>query len=551
MNSTTTTNSSAAELLSGILSDPTAAAYKIIAALAAAYVGYKLFFAASKPLYFLPVWVPLEIALATYLASAGGWGRRIYSFFRRYDGSLFGLSRSHQVIIDLPNADRFMTQSGHSLEHVPAHLTLMVRVFGSDDSPEFVQKVNATIKPLISVVEKEFLSEAASTAALERGGVVQKMSSLVTFTDNKDDMQVWERGANVKLIQSDSSGQPGAVEVDLMGIIRDFGATIAIPVLYGRDFLERNPGLLEDFWKFDNDAFPILMVGVPTWAPFKMLRDGLEARERMNKALYGLYRRIDQYQKGEPVDFGADMSDVGAALGRNLVYEKYDISFQHRADMDLPFLWGQNGNTQPLLFWFILYVYSTPGMADRLREEMAPYVSLSAKNGGFEIESVDIAALNRECPLSKAAMFETFRLGSEATSIRRVSKPMTVPDGAHTHHLQAGSFISTAWSTSQSDPSVYPEPEKFIPERFLEFDAETGRKAARYGRLRPWAVGGGSCKGRTFAEKEILTIAACMLCVWEIEPAGGKWQIPAMIPGTGAKRPVNDVRVIFKRRVPK
>lgn len=77
MNSTSATSSTTAELLSGILSDPTAAAYKIIAALAAAYVGYKLFFAASKPLYFLPVWVPLEIALATYLASAGGWGRRI------------------------------------------------------------------------------------------------------------------------------------------------------------------------------------------------------------------------------------------------------------------------------------------------------------------------------------------------------------------------------------------------------------------------------------------------------------------------------------------
>ena len=45
-----------------------------------------------------------------------------------------------------------MTQGGHSLEHLPAHLTLMLRVFGSDDSPEFVDKVNATIKPLISVV---------------------------------------------------------------------------------------------------------------------------------------------------------------------------------------------------------------------------------------------------------------------------------------------------------------------------------------------------------------------------------------------------------------
>lgn len=436
-----------------------------------------------------------------------------------------------------------MSQSHHALDHTPTQLALMQQVFGSKPTPEYFRACDVSIEGLLDVVGKEFLSEAGSTAALERGQVMQKISSLATFTDKEEDMRVWERAANVRVIGT------SAVEADLMSLIRDFGATVAIPVLYGKDFLERNPNLLEDFWRFDNDLFPLLMIGIPQWAPFKMMKEGLAARTRLIEALDGLYRRIDQYQDGEPVDFGADMSDVGIAKQRNLVYRKHNVPVSVRADLDFPFLWGQNGNTQPLLFWYIIYAYSTPGLVERFREEMAPWVKLSSDKGPVEIESLDITALNRECPLMKSALFETFRFANEATSIRRIARPMTVTDGQHRHQLEPGTWISAPWAITQNDPSIYPEPEKFVAERFLEHNAETGKTGVRYGRLRPWSVGAGSCKGRTFAEKEILTIAAAMINVWDIKPASGEWEIPAMIPGTGAKRPVNDVRVLLSRRV--
>ncbi|KAK9774375.1 putative Cytochrome P450 [Seiridium cardinale] len=525
-----------------------AVAYKAIAAVVAGLICYQLFFNAASS-YKLPVWAPLEIALTTYLVNAGGFGRRIYSTFRRYDGSLFGLSKRHQVLINLPNIDRFMSQGHHTLEHLPTQLALMKRVFGSDDSPEFVACCDAAVKPLLAIVEKEFVTEIPSTAALQRSHIHRNMSSLVTFTSSQEDMQIWERFANTKVIVQPGPDQAGAVEANLMSLMRDFGTAAAIPVLYGKDFLQRNPNLLEDFWRFDNDLFPLLIVGLPTWLPFKFVREGLAARTRLIAAMNGLYRRIDQYQKGEPVDFGADMSDVGVAMDRNKVYAKHNVPIKYRADLDFPFLWGQNGNTQPLLFWYVIYAYSAPGLVDRYREEMAPYVRLSSGKGPVKIESVDISALNRECPLMKSALFEVFRLGSEPTSIRRIAKPITVMDGEYKHQLEPGSYISAPYAVIQNDPAVFSEPEKFVPERFLEVDAETGKKLPRYGRLRPWGIGSGSCKGRTFAEKEILTIAACLMSVWDLEPAHGKWEIPAMMPGTGAKRPVNDIRVILRQRV--
>jgi len=145
-------------------------------------------------------------------------------------------------------------------------------------------------------------------------------------------------------------------------------------------------------------------------------------------------------------------------------------------------------------------------------------------------------------------MLETFRLSNEATSIRYVARPVTIEDGGYNHQLKAGTWVSIPHGVIQKDPTIFPDPHKFIPGRFLETDAETGRIVARYGRLRPWGMGPGMCKGRTFAEKEILTIAAAIASLWDIVPASGTWKIPAMRPGTGVMCPVEDIRVIIRRR---
>jgi cytochrome P450 len=368
-------------------------------------------------------------------------------------------------------------------------------------------------------------------------------------------MKPWELSADVRVIRPDLPGKPGAVEVNLQSLARDFGACVAIPLLYGRDFLDRYPRLLDDFWKFDNDLFPLLMIGVPAWvsawAPFKPLRAGVAARARLLQEMEALYRRIDQHQRGLPVDFGADMSDVSsAALERNKVYNREGWSFRDRAAGDLAILWGQNANTQPLLFWLLAYVYSTPGFVDRLRAEIAPYLRISRRDRP-ENMSVDIPALHRECALLRACVFETYRLANEATSIRYVARPITLDDGPYRHDLKPGMFVSAPHALIQRDPSVYADPHAFIPERFLETDPETDKVVARPGRLRPWGCGAAMCKGRTFAEKEIVVLGAAIVALWDIVPAGpgdDSWKVPAMVPGTGVKKPVEDIRVVVTRR---
>ncbi|KAL9040068.1 MAG: hypothetical protein Q9214_004630 [Letrouitia sp. 1 TL-2023] len=452
----------------------------------------------------------------------------------------------HQVLVNLPDVDRLLSQSYHTLSSEPVQYTLMTRICGATDSPELKRKSENSWKDLLEPIERLFLNDAAAAAAIERGGVFERAASFVTFSA---DVKRWESSAGVRVVTPDLPDKLGVVEANLHSLTRDFGACLAIPLLYGQDFLDRYSQLLDDFWKFDNDIFPLLMMGIPSWAPLRVMKEGLAARSRLVNELEALYRRIDQHQRGEPVDFGADMSDVSnVALERNKVYNREHWSFQRRGEGDLAVLWGQNANTQPMLFWFLAFVYSTAGLLPRLREEIAPYVKLS-QTSPLEILSMNLLGLCRDCLLMKACIFETYRMANEPASVRYVARPITVKDGEYNHELKRGTFVTAAHSLIQRDPSVYTSPDNFEPNRFLKPDPESGKLSARYGALKPWGSGTAACKGRTFAEKEIVALGTAVISLWDIGPASGTWDLPAMVPGMGAKKPVKDVRVVITRRV--
>lgn len=442
-----------------------------------------------------------------------------------------------------------MLSQSHLISAQSAHYTIHTRVFGANDSPRLQRKLEISERDLLKPVEEMFLNDASATAALERATIVGKVNNLVSFSSVPETRQHWERSAH----RSSRSQPEDAVTVDLQELLRNLGACIAIPLLYGQDFLDRYTDVLDDFWRFDNDAFPLLMVGVPPWAPFKMMREGILSRSRLSAEMTALYRRIDQYQKGTSVDFEADLSDVSAvALARNAIYDRDGWTFEERGGLDLVLLWAVNANTNPLIFWTILYIHSTPGLVSTLREEVAPYVDLSdpvAQEDYVRLKAINFSGISSHCTLLKACVYETYRMANEATSIRQVTKPVSIVNGGVQQQLKTGTFISVPHSINQRDSDHYPDPHKFIPTRFLVEDPDTGSRAARYGKLRPWATGANMCKGRTFAEREIMSLTAAIITAWDITPADdAEWTIPDMVPGTGAKKPLSVVKATFKRR---
>ncbi|KAF9761246.1 hypothetical protein IL306_003893 [Fusarium sp. DS 682] len=523
-------------------------AYKLLCAVLVIFVLNKAFSGAkSKGFKNLPRYAPIELALASYILSGDGIGRRIFSAISRYGGSLFGLTSGHQIFVDLPGVERLLS-SHHTFNSDPAQYSLCTLVFGSVDTPELRAKFDTSLKDLVPPLERTFLNDAASTANVEKSRVEERGASLVTFSSNPKDMARWELSAGIKVLQHETPDSPGKVEANLQSLTRDFGACMSIPLIYGQDLLDRNPQILDDFWKFDNELFPLLMVGIPKWAPFKMMQDGLKARARIIDSLEAVYRRVDQFDKGEPVDFGADMSDVSMMLReRNKIYNRDGWTFPERGAADFGTFWGLNANAQPVLFWFLLYVYSTPGLLEQIRDEISPYITLST-GAKPEITFMDFQSLFRKCQLFKACIFETYRLVNDPTSIRYVAQDVSLRDGSRKHDLHEGTYISVPLALKNKDPSIYEDPDKFIPDRFLEADPETGKATARYGKLKPWGLGAAMCKGRTFAEKEIISLGSAVVSLWDISPADGKWKLPAMVPGTGVKKPVNDIRVVIQRR---
>ncbi|KAJ3458148.1 hypothetical protein MRS44_012257 [Fusarium solani] len=147
-----------------------------------------------------------------------------------------------------------------------------------------------------------------------------------------------------------------------------------------------------------------------------------------------LYRYIDQHQRRGLIDTEFDLSDVSSIpFERNKIYEQEGWSLQERAAGDFSILWGQNANLQPMLAWLITFLYATPGLVERIREETAAYINFSTTPP--EIISIDIPGLCRSCQLLKACIFETCRIANDPAVIRRVERPITIQDGELEHQL--------------------------------------------------------------------------------------------------------------------
>ena len=151
----------------------------------------------------------------------------------------------------MPGVERLLSQSHHIFDSTPAQYSLLTLVFGSPDSPQLRDKLHTSLKDLVPPLERTFLNDAASTAAVERSHIEERGASLVTFSTDRENMARWELSADVKVLQPEKPGIPGKVEANLQSLTRDFGACMSIPLIYGQDILDRHPQILDDFWIFD------------------------------------------------------------------------------------------------------------------------------------------------------------------------------------------------------------------------------------------------------------------------------------------------------------
>ncbi len=158
-------------------------------------------------------------------------------------------------------------------------------------------------------------------------------------------------------------------------------------------------------------------------------------------------------------------------------------------------LFAGHETTAIALAWAVHWLWRHPAALARVREELAVL--------GDHPEPEAIEAL----PYLSAVTDETLRLHPIVTeNLRLLKAPLEI--GGYT--LPAGTGVGVAISVIHEDPTLYPDPTAFRPERFLD------RKFTAFEFL-PFGGGHRRCIGSAFAAYEMKLTIAELVRGWELE----------------------------------
>jgi Cytochrome P450 len=402
-----------------------------------------------------------------------------------------------------------------------------------------------------------------SVAAANTVKIVQERTyNLVSFSRSWVDQNVWERVASVTI---DPSGI--SAEASLFPLIRSFVGDLACTVLMGQDFMTNNPSIVPDLFTLD-DAFSRMLLGFPWWFPG--MAPSYNARRRIHRAVYEFQQALQAVREDrDPGSGWTDLSDVSNVMqDRARIWHELGTDPQLACINDSIIPWAMNVNANQLIFWNLWHIYQRASLHAEILSEISPYATLTPVPSDLPIREppklrLNLDGLFHKCPLFKATFYETLRLESPSTSYRSVRGSFQVSESAHdatldgktqpqSYRFKMGDYICIPHGVHHGDGRYFPDPANFNPRRFFvgnDGEQDEGKVRVEMGSIRPFGGGAAMCKGRQFAEREILAVVAGVLTTWEVEPVGGSWTDPGRLAGSGAYLPKKDVRVRLRRRV--
>lgn len=408
-------------------------------------------------------------------------------------------------------------------------------------------------KVLDLMLRDKWISDATTRTA---HAIEDRASSLTSLSSKSEDQHVWEKLGDVEFVDEHTA------DANFYALIVNFVGDIITPLLFGRAFMDNYPQCLEDLWIFDSGVHHLV---TSLLAITLAARRATAARTRMLNAISEWHNALAATQRGEdPGPKWADMSDVSEIMQiRVKEWEAAKASTKLHTTNDMSVLWGANANSNKNIFWMLLQIYSRPDLLSTIRAEISPYVRASPTtiNPHHTHLHFDIDGLTKSCPVIKATFYETMRCNMSGLGIRSVTQDLTLTESPsdallfgkprpHSYHIPAGSLLAISNGTMQQDPRLFPEPQMFDPNRFLfPSEDDPSKMHAVMRNLNTFGGGTYKCKGRAFAEKEMVLFVAGIVTLWDLEmPDGGDIKIPEMGLAGASRSPKGDVRVRLRRR---
>jgi cytochrome P450 len=414
-------------------------------------------------------------------------------------------------------------------------------------------------KILNIMLKDDFVTEATSKTAR---AVEMETASLVNSAPSQAEkgkpLELWEQAGDVTF------NNDGSADANFYGLITRYVGQIVIDMLWGKALIKNNPHLQKDLWDFDEGVHHLTSTVMAFSAAGRRAR---AARSRLAKAMVEWHTAMAAIERGS--DAGPlykDWDDVSEVMRlRVKTWEENHASTKLLGATDVSVLWGVNVNSNKNIFWMLLHIYSRPQLLSDIREEIAEYVKVSSTgergSNGFPKLQIDVDGLCKNCPLIKASFYETMRMNMGGLGVRQVNHELTLTESAadaamfgkrkaQSYRIPAGSTLVLANGTMQKDSRIFEEPDQFQPRRFIGGEGKKGSTSVTMKNLHTFGGGLYKCKGRYFAEKEMVIFTASILVMWDVGPAAGNDAliIPEMGLAGAARSPAKDVRVRLTRR---
>ncbi|TGO63940.1 hypothetical protein BOTNAR_0094g00170 [Botryotinia narcissicola] len=511
----------------------------------------------GKSVWMPAYWVPGLGHVVAFLTN----GEKLASELR--DQSAHGifalnLGGSTHNIISNPNLVKAVLQKRESdVAFKTVALDLSTKFFGLPKKAKKVYLDNwEEYTSIFTYLMKEpYLSSMLDKTIRNLEGLIPHM---VSFMDSEIDQHPWEKWANAEYISNNE------MEVDLMALVRDILGHASVPSLFGREFLDNNPHILHDIYEMDRGMMYFIM-GLPWFTAWPAVARAHYSRSQIQQSMTKFQEALDASVDGKQMDSSwGDLDDVSDfILKRHELFRKHGLNPNERGDISV--IWALIVNSTLIVYWHLLYILSTPGLADKIRAEISRYATVTP---GEKIGSISEAPrihlshedLSKKCPLFKSTYLEASRLSSQPVSLRKLENDITLADASSgkdidktTYTLHKNEYVTLPHDLHMRDPAYFPSPTEFNPERFLVTD-ETGKTSVDPQTIRPYGGGPSMCKGRVYAERECLAFVAGILMYWDIGPVTkkgekkGKWTIPNMVKTSAVCLPDKETRVRIKRR---
>ncbi|KDO19887.1 hypothetical protein SPRG_14730 [Saprolegnia parasitica CBS 223.65] len=192
-----------------------------------------------------------------------------------------------------------------------------------------------------------------------------------------------------------------------------------------------------------------------------------------------------------------------------LFLQRPELSERDAVAQALDVLFAGVDTTSTALLW-ALYCLTTSPKSREIQAKMRAEVE-SALDGAAEFDAMSFEKLS----YIRAVVKETLRLYPVATPNQRyLSQDMTLLG----HDLPRGTNVLMATYSMSRNPSVFDEPESFVPDRWLERGRKLpqSRKQEAYSTL-PFGFGARSCAGRRLAETKMYLFLAHVVRRVEIQ----------------------------------